>query len=294
MSMGLLPSEKEAITREAWKYVYAGAMRLVWSLLDWNEEEGAYPVNMETLLDIVETITSEVPTEVRTAISVAATPFCGDLPSISLAHDACLRTLSDIPLALRSFTLLIERINSTMYVCLPRKLSEAFRWYRGVSKGPDPTSSSPLNASCLDVKRERTMEVNDTLAYLTGGLVPQSKREVFTWSRGVTSDTDVRVGMVMVRRYQQSGGNGKFSMSNQRPFYMNGSERVCYDEETPATEGESTGPSQMRSADGGASGGAHPVGRIIGGRRTRNKTNAQVVNDVDVDKDVVPGLGGTS
>lgn len=132
VAMGLTPSEKGMITNGAWKYVYAGSLKLVWMTLNRSEEDTAYPISMETGLDIVETIRSEVPTEVRVAISAAATPFSGDLPSIYLAPSSCLQIISDIPLALTSFNSLIAKVTGTMYVCLPREMSTPFMWYRGV------------------------------------------------------------------------------------------------------------------------------------------------------------------
>lgn len=142
----------------------------------------AYPISVEAALDIVDTIRTEVPAEVRTAISAAYTPFAGDVAGIHLSPESCLRMMFTIPLALTHYNNMVEAIVTRICVCLPMEFCTPFFRYRGVSAGSEQGSDMAVLVCAREVPLVRELGVNDTLANLAGALKPCDRRKVYAWS----------------------------------------------------------------------------------------------------------------
>lgn len=225
MRMGVTPTQKGQMTRQARKFVMAGSVKAVWSRTSMNcypDMALNFPIPLKQLVCVVECVGDTVDSKTRSELSTTCVAFTDDIENVYDSPDACMEQVCTQQVLLTAMGKLVELVRQGLYIALPETFTSVIVHYDGICKSTDLDDPHPYSIVTTMVV-PTDIKVENYICESMNVLTNAERKKVLEWAITVKSATDVRVGAATIRAHRRPGNKGVLQMVDGSSYaYHNG------------------------------------------------------------------------
>lgn len=263
MATGITSAQRGQVTRLAWRYMMAGALKEVWTriaTMKFPHMAVNFPTPVEQLICLVDCVGDAVDSRTRSELSTICLAFNKDIESIYDCPEACLEQVCTYQVVLTALGKSVDMVKQGLYVVLPETFTSVMIHYVGVRKSTDLDDPHPYSIVTTD-EVPKELKVDPYLCESMNVLTNAERKKILTWALTVRCATDIEVGRRIVRTHRGTKGKSTLQMVDGGAYVFHNGKRIPVN---PATNTVFSGDNELPAGSISA-GKARPAPRKSGG-----------------------------